>query len=100
MTIFEVISAILVPLLAFSSFALLQALGREKMVSSELALSVLRLKVNESALIASLNNKPKSPIQETTRKLLILATQSNVENEAAAAAKQACKRVAKELGIK
>lgn len=55
-------------------------------------------KMNNILINAKMSEKPK--LQKTTEQLLVLAVKNTNENEARAAAVQACRRIHKELGIK
>lgn len=101
MTTFELTSMILLPILVTGAALLAMALGKEMSTNASLVHNLLRFKLNESILhatITALQNKPQ--LKDTTVKLLKLAVQSDSPHEASAAAVQACKRISMELGIK
>lgn len=100
-TILFIVICFLVLVLIIFSIKLGQA--HYKIEKQKLELTSINLANELSMLSAKLANasaKKKPQISKTTEQLLNLAVKATNEGEAAAAAKQACRKLYKELGYK
>src|SRR5574339_1291335 len=99
------IGFLLAGILGVAASFLFVTLGKVAQENQQLRMKLLdyqgkeiSFRINSMLLNSKAEAKPK--LQKTTEQLLVLAVKNTNENEARAAAVQACKRIHKELGLK
>jgi hypothetical protein len=100
----EIVGYILAGVFGIAAAFMFQVLGKLAQENSQIKQELLKYQSMDyayriSSLLAS-KTPAKPKLQKQTEQLLVLAIRSNNENEARAAAVQACKRISKELEIK
>jgi hypothetical protein len=101
----EAAGFVLAGLLGIVSVLLFQALAKVAQENLQIKQKLIQYQSQDylhriNGIIAGSKTSTKPKLQKQTEQLLVLAVRSNNENEARAAAVQACKRISKELEIK